>query len=171
MRRVVLAAVLTTLAFSACASQERPEGIVERWLLALNQGAAGEPDRYAPNAASEEVLPGWEHLDPGELDVVEVARAGTPREHACAAGTRFVVPFRVVRVDGSQLRSGACVAGARVTQLSNRAGSADPLFPSEGGPPIQGERAGVWGIALGVGVALVIVGEGLMRLVRSRRAD
>lgn len=171
MRRVVIAAVLAALAFSACASQERPEGIVERWLLALNQGAAGEPDRYAPIAASDEVLPGWQHLDPGELDVVEVAMPGTPREEACAAGTRFVVPFRVVRVDGSQLRSGACVAGARVTQLTDGVGSADPLFPSEGGSPIRGESAGVWGIAIGLGVALVVASEGLMRLVRSRRAD
>jgi hypothetical protein len=170
VRRVVIAAVLTTLAFSACASQERPEGIVERWLLALNQGAAGEPERYAPSAASEEVLPGWEHLDPGELDVVEVARGGTPRDDTCAEGTWFV-PFRVVRLDGSQLRSVACVAGVRVTQLTERIVSTDPTFPSEGGPPIQDERAGVWGIAIGVGVALVIVGEGLMRLVRLRRAD
>jgi len=43
--------------------------------------------------------------------------------------------------------------------------------PSEGGPPIQDERAGARDIAIGIGVALVIVGEGLMRLVRSRRPD
>jgi hypothetical protein len=36
---------------------------------------------------------------------------------------------------------------------------------------IRADRGGVWGIAAGVGVALVIVGEGLMRLVRSRRPD
>jgi hypothetical protein len=170
VRRVVIATVLMTLACSACASQERPEGIVERWLLALNQGAAGEPDRYAPDAASDEVLPGWEHLDPGELDVVEVAGAGTPPRDVCAEATWFV-PFRVVRLDGSQLRSVACGAGARVTQLTERVGSADPIFPSEGGPSIRDERAGVWGIAIGIGIALVIVGEGLMRLVRSRRPD
>lgn len=170
MRRVVIAAALATMALSACAGQERPEGIVERWLLALNQGAAGEPDRYAPSAASEEVLPGWEHLDPGELDVVEVARAGTPRGDTCAEGTSFV-PFRVVRLDGSQLRSAACVASARVTQLTDRVGSTDPLFPSEGGPPIQDERAGVWGIAIGVGVGLVLVGEALMRVARRHTRD
>lgn len=165
MRRVIIAAALAPLALSACAGQERPEGIVERWLLALNQGAAGEPELYAPNAASEEVLPGWEHLDPGELDVVEVARARTPRGDPCAEGTSFV-PFRVVRLDGSQLRSGACVEGARVTQFTDRVGSTDPIFPSEGGPPIQDERTGVWGIAIGVGVALVIVGEALMSVAR-----
>jgi hypothetical protein len=85
---VIIAAALATLALSACAGQERPEGIVERWLLALNQGAAGEPDRYAPNAASEEILPGWEHLDPGELDVVEVARARTPGGDPAPRGRR-----------------------------------------------------------------------------------
>ena len=167
----MLAAVLLTLVFfSACASQERPEGIVERWLLALDQGAAGEPDRYAPNAVSDEVLPGWEHLDPGELDVVEVARAGTPQPDACEGGTRFV-PFQVVRLDGSRFRSTACVSGNRVTQLTDRVGFTDATFPSEGGPPIRDDRAGVWGIAIGVGIALVILGEGLMRLVRSRRPD
>lgn len=170
MRRVVLAATLATLALSACARQERPEGIVERWLLALNQGTAGEPDRYAPDAASEEVLPGWEHLDPGEFDVVEVAPADTPRGDTCAEETSFV-PFRIVRLDGSELRSIACVAGGGVTQLTDRVGSTDPIFPSEGGPPIQDERVGLWGIAIGVGVALVVVGEGLMRLVRLRRPD
>jgi hypothetical protein len=169
VRRAVIAAALATLVLSACAGQERPEGIVERWLLALNQGAAGEPDRYAPNAASEEVLPGWEHLDPGELDVVEVARSSTPRGDPCAEGT--FVPFRVVRLDGSQLRSAACVAGTRVTQLTDRVGSTDPSFPSEGGPPIQDERAGVWGIAIGVGVGLVLVGEALMRVAHSHTRD
>ena len=169
MRRALIAAVLATLAFSACASQARPEGIVERWLLALNQGAAGEPDRYAPNAASEEVLPGWDHLDPGELDVVEVARAGAPREDACD-GERWFVPFRVVRLDGSQFRSLACVSGTRVTQLTDQVGVTAPTFPSEGGQPIRDQRASVWAFALGVGVALVILGEGLMRLVRLRRA-
>jgi hypothetical protein len=165
VRRLLIASALATLALSTCAGQERPEGIVERWLLALNQGAAGEPGRYAPNAASEEVLPGWEHLDPGELDVVEVARAGTARADPCAEGTSFV-PFRVVRLDGSQLRSAACVAGARVTQLTDRVGSTDHLFPSEGGPPIRDESAGVWGIAIGVGVVIVLVGEALFGVVR-----
>lgn len=170
MRRAVIAAALATVVLSACAGHERPEGIVERWLLALNQGAAGEPDRYAPNAASEEVLPGWEHLDPGELDVVEVARASTPRGYTCAEGTS-IVPFRVVRLDGSQLRYAACVAGIRVTQLTDRVGSTDPGFPSEGGPPIQDGRAGVWGIAIGVGALLVLVGEALMRVARSHTRD
>jgi hypothetical protein len=165
VKRVVIAAALATLVLSACAGHERPEGIVERWLLAINQGAAGEPDRYAPNAASEQVLPGWEHLDPGELDIVEVARAGTPRGDPCAEGTSFV-PFRVVRLDGSQLRSAACVAGTRVTQVTELVGSTDPIFPSEGGPSIHEERAGVWGIAIGVGAVLVLVGEALMRVAR-----
>ena len=36
---------------------------------------------------------------------------------------------------------------------------------------IRDEPGGVWGVAIGVGVALVTVGEGLMQLVRSRRPD
>lgn len=107
MRGAAVAALLFVLAVPACASQERPEGIVERWLLALNQGAAGEPDRYAPNATSEQVLPRWEQRQPGELDVVEVARA-RPAPEECDGGT-WTVPLRVVRKDGSELRSIACV--------------------------------------------------------------
>jgi hypothetical protein len=58
-----------------------------------------------------------------------------------------------------------------VTQLTERVGSTDPIFPSEGGSPIQDERAGVWGIAIGVGVGLVLVGEALMRVARSHTRD
>jgi hypothetical protein len=41
-------------------------------------------------------------------NVIEVAGAGTPRGDTCDEGTWFV-PFRVVRLDGSQFRSIACV--------------------------------------------------------------
>ena len=167
MRRA-LAFTIVILAVSSCAAQERPEGIVERWLLALNQGAAGQPHRYAPSSASDEVLPDWEHLDPGELDVVEVASTGTARGETCDGGA-LPVPFRVVRLDGSELRSIACVGGSRVTQLRGEVGFTGRIFPSEGGPATRDERASVWGIAIGVGFALVITGEGLMRLVRHRR--
>lgn len=62
------------------------------------------------------------------------------------------------------------MADTRVTQLTDPIGSTDPVFPSEGGPPIQDERTGARDIAIAIGVALVS-GEGLKRLVRSRRPD
>lgn len=164
MRRALVAALLLALTVPACASEGRPEGIVERWLLALNKGAAGEPDRYAPGAASERVLPRWEQRQPGELDVVEVARARHGPE-GCDEGT-WSVPFRVVRLEGSQLRSIADVEGSRVTHLTDRIGVTGPRFPSEGGPSFGTDRSIVWVIVIGVGLSLVLVGEGLMRLVR-----
>ena len=91
-------------------------------------------------------------------DHLQVARAA-PRGDTCAEGTSLV-PFRVVRLDGSQLRSIACVADARVTQLTDPIGSTDPVFPSEGGPPIQDERAGARDIAIAIGVALVMPARG-----------
>ena len=73
MRRALLVAVVALVALtSACSSEQRPEGITERWLLSLNQGAAGQPDRYAPDEVSEQVVPGWHDLDPGFLDVITV---------------------------------------------------------------------------------------------------
>ena len=73
MRRALLVAVVALVALtSACSSEQRPEGITERWLLSLNQGAAGRPDRYAPDEVSEQVVPGWHDLDPGFLDVITV---------------------------------------------------------------------------------------------------
>jgi hypothetical protein len=57
--RVTFAIVLGAILAGSCAAQaQRPEGIVERWLVSLNQGAAGRPDLYAPDEVSELVLPG-----------------------------------------------------------------------------------------------------------------
>jgi hypothetical protein len=38
------ALAFVVLVLPACASTERPEGLVERWLVSLNQGAAGRPE-------------------------------------------------------------------------------------------------------------------------------
>ena len=56
--RRALACVLLALAFTACTQAARPEGVVENWLRSLNQGAAGRPDRYAPDEVSQRVVPG-----------------------------------------------------------------------------------------------------------------
>ena len=52
-----LAFTIVILAASSCAAQEHPEGIVERWLLALNQGSAGEPLRYADADVTDALVP------------------------------------------------------------------------------------------------------------------
>jgi len=153
------------LALSACAAQERPEGIVERWLLALNQGRAGEPDRYAEPSVSSRILPGYATVDPGEFDVVEVGRA-TP---SCGVSGWFV-PFRVVLLSRTEIRSVACTDAGRVVELirtrSNEAPDNLDALPSEGGPAIGSAGTSGWLLALGTGMGLILLSEAAMRLVR-----
>jgi hypothetical protein len=166
VRRLLLI-VSVLLAMAACSTQARPEGVVERWLLALNQGSAGEPDRFAADELSQQVLPGWRGLDPGQLDVIEVARS-IEAPAVCDAGGS-VVPFRIEPMDGRALRATACVSGSRITQLTDRIASTAPVFPSEGGPPVHGTSGSAWWAAAAIGLALVVLGEVAMRLVRRRR--
>ena len=170
MRRVFVI-VIAALLFAGCSTAERPEGVVERWLLALNQGDAGRPDRYASSVASTAVFPGWRSTDPGAFDVVEVGHS-----HPC--GYRgpmicdVVVPFRVVLEDGSELRSDALVGRARdegpaptrvFTIVPARTGQG---LPSEGGPPIGSAPLGSWLEAFLVAAALVAAAELVLRAVR-----
>jgi hypothetical protein len=177
LRRVLIAAVVPVLILSACATPERPEGIVERWLLALNQGAAGEPGRYADGSTSDEVLPDWEELEPGQLDLIEVG-AAIPVEDAPPRGHigEVHVPFRVVMVDGSETRARAVMArGSRASLLL--IGSVDlrtippGTFPSEDGPPIIETTPAAWLVSVLIGAGLVALSWGLMRFVRSDLTD
>ena len=61
MRRAaaLVAIVVTGGLLSGCAGTDRPEGVVERWLIALNVGAAGRPAVYAAEALSRRILPGF----------------------------------------------------------------------------------------------------------------
>lgn len=156
MRRLAALALLAALVLApACASVDRPEGLVERWLLALNQGAAGRPGRYADPRVSERVLPGWRGRDPGALDVIEVGRGS-------ANGATYLVPVRVVRLDGTAFRGTATVAGGRVLDVVPRTGP--PRFPSEGGPEIGSAGPRAW-LAAGATALLLIVAAALtMRL-------
>jgi hypothetical protein len=95
-RAAFLAFVALVALTSACTSEQRPEGITERWLLSLNQGPAGRPDRFAPDEVSQQIVPGWQDLDPGHLNVVEVSRPDL------TDGDHPTVGFRIVTVDGNQ---------------------------------------------------------------------
>jgi len=168
VRRLAAVLVLAAVLLPACsAERERPEGIVERWLVALNQGSAGRPQAYASDELSQEVLPRWEDLDPGELDVIEVGRA---RVDANDLGAD--VPFRVERLDGTTLERVARIErldGApdwRVERLL----PPDPalLLPSEGGPAIGVAEPAWWVGAVAVALGFVLVSAGLMALVRRR---
>lgn len=169
MRRALgLGVVALVLLAPACAGADRPEGLVERWLTSLNQGAAGRPDEFAPAALSEEVLPGWADREPGALDVIEVGRA---REFA---SMRYVegaalVPFRAVRVSGQELRASALLehdpdgTGWRIVALRP---PGRPL-PSEGGPTIGTAPPAAWLAAAAVAAALTVLSAALLSLVRT----
>ena len=104
MKRLLSAAVLAVALLAACGGTNRPEGIVERWLISLNQGKAGRPGLYAPERLSQRILPHWASRDPGDLDVIEVGRGdivfqGTP----VLEGRVWRVPFRIERTSGVKL--------------------------------------------------------------------
>ncbi|MGH2556909.1 MAG: hypothetical protein ACRDHO_14500, partial [Actinomycetota bacterium] len=79
MKRALFLLVVAALFLSACGGTDRPEGVVERWLISLNQGRAGEPDKYAPNELSQRILSNWQERDPGDLQVIEVGK-GMPSD-------------------------------------------------------------------------------------------
>ena len=169
MRRglLLLAAVF---ALASCATQERPEGIVERWLLALNQGSAGEPDHYAPAEVSNAVLPGWERLGPGELDTIEVG-------HATDRAPCFDrLPIRVIETDGHEtegyavLQSCPTVSGREIVEFEQTKVPAR-TFLSEGGRAFGSAPISAWLVAIGTGLAIALLSEGSMRLARPPVTD
>jgi hypothetical protein len=159
---LLLAVVL--LALVGCGDRARPEGLVERWLLSLNQGAAGRPERYADAGTSRRVLPGFERRSPGDLDVIEV---GAARRNKCS----FDVPFRVVTVDGGEV-TGFAVIPICPTAPILPIGSLElrqlpaGVFPSGGGSAFGTDRAAAWAVAAAVAVAITVISIGLMELVR-----
>lgn len=162
MKRGVLAAALLLLVLPGCASRERPEGIVERWLLALNQGTAGRAGRYADPPTSRLILPGYAASDPGRLDIVEV---GAAQRTECS----WDVPFRVVRVDGREIRGFAIIdicptASPKPIAAVELQDVPNGVFPSEGGPSVGTDRPVMWVIAFVIGLGILFFGEGLMRL-------
>ena len=106
-RRALTALILVALAGCA-AQQQRPEGIVQRWLLALNQGSAGEPGRYAPESFSRTILLDWRRSEPGHFDVIEVRPAAIRGCSVAVAGDSCEpqgrmasVPFNLEDTDGA----------------------------------------------------------------------
>ena len=170
MRRLAAFIVLAAVLLPTCAKQERPEGIVERWLVALNQGSAGRPERYASDELSEEVLPNWNELEPGELDVIEV---GSAVRDANDLGAN--VGFRVERLDGTVVERTARVErldGSPRWHIERLGPAGDaPALPSEGGPAIGAADLGWWLGAIGVALVLVLASIALMGLANRRATD
>jgi hypothetical protein len=163
MKRALLLLTVATVLLPACGGTDRPEGVVERWLISLNQGKAGQPERYAPDALSQQILPNWQKRDPGNLDVIEVGRGEQ------SAGPTYVVPFRVQRLDGYELTGIAeLVSPIRGPWQVERVLPADSRLPvpSEGGKRIGDASTAVWLAGIGVAAALILLSILLMSTVR-----
>jgi len=149
VRRLVLA-VLLAVSSPACATADRPEGVVERWLTSLNQGEAGRPHRYADDEATQLVAPEWYTNDPAWIDEIDV---GTP---TAGPGGASLVPFRIVPLDGDPV---AGVATVRTRTLED--GSIRPLV-SEVAIQDAPIPEGGWGVGVGTGPWLAALGIGLV---------
>lgn len=170
MKRALFLLVVAALFLHACGGTDRPEGVVERWLISLNQGRAGEPDKYAPNELSQRILPNWQRLDPGELDVIEVGR-GRPfalAGHVLPPGQRYVVPFRVIRIDGHEVAGTVQLVSphAEPWQVEDLLPvQAGLRVPSEGGGRIGQASTGVWLGGAVIAALLVLLSILLMSTV------
>jgi hypothetical protein len=162
MRRSLFLLVVVALLVPACRDTDRPEGVVERWLVSLNQGKAGEPDKYASEALSQQILPNWQKRDPGDLDVIEVGR-GEP-----SGGPTYVVPFRVQRLDGHELTGIAeLVSPIRGPWQVERVLPTDSKLPvpSKGGERIGDASTVVWLAGAGIAALLILLSMLLMSTV------
>ena len=169
MKRVLTLTGLAVVLLSACAHTDRPEGVVERWLISLNQGKAGRPGQYAPERLSQRILPHWQTRQPGDLDVIEVGsgrRYSTSFEKCpsrCPA--EWLVPFRIERTSGVKFE-GTALARKQGNWyvIGLRLGDSSLLVPSNGGQRIGSASAAAWGVAIGISAALMILVALLMRL-------
>jgi hypothetical protein len=171
---VGISAIASIALLSGCAGAERPEGVVERWLISLNQGAAGQPQRFAAEAVSQELLPAWSSRSPGALDVIEVGHGrsfGSMRFPEGAAR----VPFRVVRVSGRSVRGTALLErepaaqGGGWTVIRLEPPSPGLPLPSEGGPAIETAPPSMWLEAFAAAAGFVVLSWVSMEAIRRHR--
>lgn len=181
MRRLVVVSAVALAVLPACATQDRPEGVVERWLISLNQGPAGEPERFASNDVSELVLPRFDACEPEALDVIEV---GSGRIRRLDSGVEEAeVPYRLEYAsDRGELCQSPADPSAPLegtARLGRFRGSGtwrveelvplDPTLrvPSRGGGHIGSAGAMDWIVGIAVGVALV----GLVMLLMAAQPE
>lgn len=166
MRKWFALLALAAVAASCSTSDQRPEGIVERWIVSMNQGVAGEPWRWADDDATARVSPTWDTNEPGSIDSFSLGSAR-------AEGDGFVVPFTLERTDG-RVASGDAVVAWRSLE-----GEASELVveqvrlgvpTGETGRWQEAAPAAAWPIALLTGVVPTGVSVADVRQVRKRPA-
>jgi hypothetical protein len=162
---------------AACTSStQRPEGVVEEWLLSLNQGAAGDPGRYGGATAEEAataVLPDWRTADPGSIDRIQVGG-----DFSWAKGTGVVpndVPFRVETTDGQVIEGVVHVAPCGDDPATGEVDGQDWCVHGAGLGGVEissdwtwsvGSGSAAWGWAALVAVVFTLVAAGLVLVVR-----
>ena len=169
MRRALALATLALLPLAACHGTDRPEGVVERWLISLNQGKAGQPEKYAVARVTNEVLPNWRQCDTGSLDVIEVGAHATGTEGYPA---QVLVPYRIKYVSDlsschastqprAPLRGAAVVLRRhgdwRIVGVERSANLSYLRVPSQGGKAIGSAPLASWLLALAASVGLMLL--------------
>jgi hypothetical protein len=173
VKRLFAVAGLALVLLAACGGTDRPEGVVERWLVSVNQGKAGEPEKYAVPAVTDTVLPNWHTCDPGSLDVIEVG------QHAAGQSGSVLVPYRIEYASDlsscdTDLKPTAPLDGAavvrpeggtwRVTALDTRTASSPLKVPSEGGEPIGNAPSTTWLLTILASLGLMAIVAVVIRL-------
>ena len=155
MRRAALVTCVAIVALVACAQAPRPEGVVQRWLVSLNQGSAGRPERWADSGATATAAPWWP-AEPDHIDAMDVG-----------AATGGDVPFRIETTDGV-VTTGVATVGSRESGngpepyvAAVRLGEV-PVVPHDPG----GLSAPEVGLAIVVAIGLTLAALELLTLVR-----
>jgi hypothetical protein len=155
VKRAALVAGLVTVVLVACAQAPRPEGVVQRWLVSLNQGSAGRPERWADADATATAAPWWP-AEPDHIDAMDVG--------AASGGD---VPFRIETIDGV-VTTGVATVGSRDTEggpepyvAAVRLGEV-PVVPHDPG----GLSVRDVGLAIVTAAGLALAALGLLTLVR-----
>jgi hypothetical protein len=148
------------VALVACDQAPRPEGVVQRWLVSLNQGSAGRPERWADGGVTAAVAPWWP-AEPDHIDAMDVG-----------AASGADVPFRIETTDGV-ITTGVATVSSRDTGngqepyvASVRLGDV-PVVPHDPG----GLSAREIGLAIAVAIGLALGALGLLTLVRRSAAS
>ncbi len=170
--------VFLLLALTSCAVRERPEGIVERWLLALNQGSAGQPGRYAPESLSQTILPDWRHAEPGHFDVIDVQPAAV---RSCSVavtgdscepkGRLASVPFVLETTDGAVSRFEVTLVehGGTWNAVALEPNELPRTLRDTGWPSTL--KLSSWLAAIALGLAVTAFATATMWLAGRRRPD